>query len=153
MENTDFTAGKIGQKGFNFCVVRVFRGKYSSLSKRVKGNHPPLAILGPGKRHIRKSRPGPTGRDAMENLPKKKLDLGHRIGIQSTPKHRVCQTTANRPRSMLVPTEIDLLSTRVDSYRHPIDTKSIPYRHPKIPVLLPAANRQNRERSTTYRHE
>ena len=87
MENTDFTAGKIGQKGFNFCVVRVFRGKYSSLSKRVKGNHPPLAILGPGKRHIRKSRPGPTGRDAMENLPKKKLDLGHRIGIQSTPKH------------------------------------------------------------------
>ena len=49
---------------------------------------------------------------------------------------------------MPVPTEIDLLSTRVDSYRHPIDSPSPPYRPPKILVLTPAANRQNRERST-----
>ena len=51
----------------------------------------------------------------------------------------LCQTTANCPRSMPLPIEIDLLSTRVDSYRHPIDTPSTTFRHPKILVLTPAA--------------
>ena len=39
---------------------------------------------------------------------------------------------------MPVPNEIDLLSTRVDSYRQPIDTQTTPFRHPKILVLVPS---------------
>ena len=43
---------------------------------------------------------------------------------------------------MPVPTEIDLLSTRVDSYRHPIDSQTTTFRHPKILVLTPSCNRR-----------
>ncbi len=46
------------------------------------------------------------------------------------------QTAANYPGSMPVPNEIDLLSTRVDSYRQPIDTQTTPFRHPKRGVFL-----------------
>ena len=42
---------------------------------------------------------------------------------------------------MPVPNEIGLLSTRVDSYRHPIDTQTTAFRHPKTLVLPSAANR------------
>ena len=40
---------------------------------------------------------------------------------------------------MPVPNEIDLLSTRVDSYRQPIDTQTTPFQPPKSLVLPPAA--------------
>ena len=48
---------------------------------------------------------------------------------------------------MPVPTEIGLLSTRVDSYRQPIDSPSTAFRHPKIHRFFPSATAQNRPRS------
>ncbi len=60
---------------------------------------------------------------------------------------------------MPVPNEIGLLSTRVDSYRQPIDTPSTLFRHPKILVLVPRCNRQKPKtapllstRVDSYRH-
>ena len=104
-----------------------------------------------GKRNFRKSQHDGTGRVAMKNLPKKKVDLGYRIGILPSPKCPFFLPSANCPGSMPVPTEIGLLSTRVDSYRHPIDTQTTPFRHPKILVLPPSATAQNRQRSSAYR--
>ena len=40
---------------------------------------------------------------------------------------------------MPVPNEIGLLSTRVDSYRQPIDTQTTPFQPPKSLVLPPVA--------------
>ena len=48
---------------------------------------------------------------------------------------------------MPLPTEIGLLSTRVDSYRQPIDTQTTPFQPPKRLVLPPVATAQNRPRS------
>ncbi len=70
------------------------------------------------------------------------------------------QTSANWPVSMPVPNEIGLLSTRVDSYRQPIDTQTTPFRHPKIPVLVPSCQPPKTENGPllstwvdSYRHE
>ena len=69
-----------------------------------------------------------------------RIDWGHHSNTL------VLLLPANYPKSMPGPTQIDLLSTRVDSYRHPIDTQTTPYRHPNSLVLHPFANCQNHRR-------
>ena len=70
---------------------------------------------------------------------RKNLTLVPGSSSRRPPNTLALSTIANCPRSMPLPTKIDLLSTRVDSYRQPIDIKTAPNRQPKILVLSPAA--------------
>jgi len=130
----------------------LFRGKYSSSSKRVMAKRIRLLQYPAPENNTSESR----FVAAQAVLPwrickRKSLTWVTGSASRRPPNTLALSAIASRPRSMSVPNEIDLLSTRVDSYRHPIDTKSIPYRHPKILVLTPAATAQNRKRIDAYR--